>query len=108
MEDSLGILFFWGIYVEDTVVPATMASIIALFNLVPYFYLFIIFVALFTGSKNLGRKSGLFVFAIFLLCQIFHSYQVYRKLGFLESLGVLGLTRTVYFCLIFKIVMKTK
>ena len=108
LEDSLGILFFWGVYVEDRVLPAPVASIIALLILVPYIYTFIIFVVLFTGVKSPGRKVAFFFFTIFMSCQIFHTHQVYVRLGFLESLGVLGLTRIVYFCFLFYNMMTMK
>ena len=111
--DSLGVLFYWGLYIEQTLVPSTIASIYAIFYIVPYIYIFVIFSAAVLGhlhdktnDANCDRKLFVvisnIVFCIFMMFQMYHTIDVYYSYGLLESLGVCGLLRLFYFGFIWK------
>jgi hypothetical protein len=115
LEESPGVLFFWGLYVEERLLPATMGSVVALITLAPYFYIIILFVAFHSGNWRLRRNSekrvsNCFVlfFVVFMSLQIYHCRQIWKKLGFYECLGVLGFVRIFYFCFVFKNVRNLK
>jgi hypothetical protein len=105
---SLGVLFYWGLFIEQTLVPSTIASIYALFYIVPYIYMFVIYLAAVLGHLR-GRKNDVYcdrtlfvvisniVFCIFMMFQMYHTIDVYYSYGLLESLGVCGLLRLFYF-----------
>ena len=112
---SLGVLFYWGLYIEQTLVPSTIASLYALFYIVPYIYIFVIYLAAVLGhlhdktnTKTANSDRKLFVvisnilFCIFMMFQIYHTIDFYYRNGLLESLGVCGFLRLFYFSFIWK------
>jgi hypothetical protein len=113
LGDSLGVLFYWGLYIEQTIVPSTIASLYALFYMVPSIYIFLIYLSAVLGhlhentnDVNFDRKLFVvisnIVFCIFMMFQMYHTVDVYYSYGFLESLGVCGLLRLFYFGFIWK------
>ena len=103
LDQSFGVLFLWGLYVENTILPSTIASVYALIYIVPYAYIFIGLLVLKIDlciNGNCNRKCVYIIylmFLIFIIMQCVHSVGIYNSLGFLESLGVCGLVRIVYF-----------
>ncbi len=115
LGDSLGVLFYWGLYIEQTLVPSTVASIYALFYILPYIYMFVIYLAAVLGllhdktntkTANCDRKLIVVIsnilYCIFLMFQLYLPIDVYYSYGLLESLGVCGLWRLFYFGFIWK------
>ena len=103
LDHSLGILFLWGLYVENTVLPSTIASVYALIYIIPYTYIFIGLLNLkihLSTNGNSDRKCVYilnFMFLLYMIVQFFHSLGIYYSLGFLECLGVCGLVKIIYF-----------
>ena len=103
LDHSLGILFLWGLYVENTVLPSTIASVYALIYIIPYIYIFIGLLNLkidLCSNGNPSRKCVYivnFMFLLFMIMQFVHSVGIYYLLGFLECLGVCGLVKMIYF-----------
>ena len=113
LGDSLGVLFYWGLYIEQTLVPSTIASIYAFFYIVPYIYIFVIYLAAIVGHLHdktnyvyCDRKLIVVIlnilFCIFMMFQIYHTIDFYYRNGLLESLGVCGFLRLFYFSFIWK------
>ena len=102
VKDSIGVLFFWGLYVEQRLLPATIAAVYVLFFLVPYIYIFILYAAVISANPHMSQSllSKIFV-VVFLALQFYHTFQVYQKIGFLEIFGVLGIFRISYFTFTF-------
>ena len=100
LKDSLGILFFWGLYVEGVVLPANVASAYGLIYIVPYMYLILIYVACVVGCSYECKRQNLYsiIFIVIFMCfQLWHCIDIYNSYGFLESFGVCGFFRLVYF-----------
>lgn len=106
LTDSLGVLFFWGLYVEGVVLPANVASVYGLIYIAPYMYLLLVYLTCLVGCSFECKCQKLysFVFIVMLMSfQLWHFIDVYNSYGFLESLGVCGIFRLIYFFAIWRL-----
>jgi hypothetical protein len=106
LKDSLGVLFFWGLYVEGVVLPGNLASVYGLICIVPYLYLMLIYVTCVVGCSYECKFQKLYsiIFIVIFMCfQMWHCIDIYNSYGFLESLGVCGFLRLIYFFAVWRI-----
>jgi hypothetical protein len=109
LKDSLGLLFFWGLYTDSQLLPATAAVAYALIHVVPFLCLFLLYTAVYSGKRHgsqSSRKTETFAFNVlfwtFMSVQLVLAGQIYKQLGLLESLGVLGATKLAYFYFVWR------
>ena len=98
LDESLGLLFPWGLWIDGHILPADVTHLYGLVFIFPYLYM--LFGALVIYQKRPSWRYKLIsnvIFAIVLILQILHCIEFYLCYGVLATLiGTCGVGRLVF------------
>lgn len=107
LDNQIGILFPWGLYVMGTFLPADVTYLYGALFMVPYLYFFVIMAARSLERQLYGKQSRCVTFCDYMkrhlwfvaimVSQALHCFEFYLSYGVLAALGVPGLLRLVFF-----------
>lgn len=106
LEDHFGINFAWGLYVNGTLLHGDTASVHGVFFIAPYLYLFTFGLSFDVDRRYLQKDipksfrsycTSHLWFVIFMCFQALHYIENYFWYGIVASLGVCGLSKIVFF-----------
>ena len=102
LDDHLGLLFPWGLFIDGHVLPADVTHLYGVFFMFPYLYILTIGLALKRRRKKdenylvFWLKTNL-VFVIVMICQFLHCLEFYLCYGLLATVvGILGVSRIIF------------
>ena len=112
IEDTFGVLFCWGLYLNGTLLHGDTTSFFAVVFIVPYIYFFVFILSgiveqRFDRDGRVPANETFFRylvtniwFFVLMMLQVVHFLDSFYCYGIVASLGVLGLGRFVFFYLL--------
>ena len=104
MDDNLGLLFPWGLFISGHILPADVTHLYAVFFMFPYLCIMILALAL-RRRRRKDENSIIYwfktniIFVIVMIFQVLHCMEFYLCYGFLATLiGICGIGRILFVC----------